>query len=235
MDASEKIAYDHFAHRGFTSIVYEPDGNIPPDLLLDGSIAVEVRRLNQNYFDVAGTQGLEQVAIPLWKKVGALLASMGPSKSGESWFVHFRYGRPVEPWRTLEPKLRAGLSNFINSSNKGRGIVARGQGFELEVFCRTSTPHAAIFVMAGCSDDESGGWLLSEMETNIRYCASEKERKIANVRPKYSTWWLALVDHIGYGLDDFDREMFREQVSIQHGWDKIILINPLDHTRGFDI
>jgi hypothetical protein len=90
-------------------------------------------------------------------------------------------------------------------------------------------------VMAGCSDEESGGWLLSEMETNIRYCVSEKARKIAKVRPKYSTWWLALVDHIGYALDDFDREMFREQVSIQHSWDKIILIDPRDHTRGFEI
>lgn len=235
MDSSEKIAHDYFAHCGFKSIDYEPDGNIPPDLLLDGSIAVEVRRLNQNYFDAAGAQGLEKVGIPLWQKVKALLASMGPPMSGESWFVHFRYGRPVETWKTLEPKLRLGLSGFVASSGKGRAIVARGQGFELEVLCRTSKPHPTMFVIAGCSDNESGGWLLSEMETNIRYCASEKARKIAKVRPRYSTWWLALVDHIGYGLDDFDREMFKEQVSIQHTWDKIILIDPRDHTRGFEI
>lgn len=235
MDASEKISHDYFVHRGFKSIVYEPDGNIPPDLLLDESIAVEVRRPNQNYFDAAGAQGLEQVAIPLWNKVKALLTSMGPPSSGESWFVHFRYGRPVEAWKTLEPKLCAGLSSFMGSSRKGRVIVASGQGFELEVFCRTSNPHASMFVMSGCSDEQSGGWLLSKMETNIRYCASEKARKIARVRPKYSTWWLALVDHIGYGLDDFDREMFREQVSIQHSWDKIILIDPRDHARAFEI
>jgi hypothetical protein len=235
MDESEKTAHDYFSHRGFANIVYEPDGNIPPDLLLDRSIAVEVRRLNQNYFDATGVQGLEQVAIPLWQKLKSLLASMGPATASESWFVHFRYGRPVEPWRTLEPKLRAGLSNFMASSSKGRAIVATGQGFELEILCRTSNPHATMFVMAGCSDKESGGWLLSEMETNIRYCASEKARKIAKVRPKYATWWLALVDHIGYALDDFDREVFREQVSVQHSWDKIILIDPRDHTRGFEI
>ncbi|WP_048441060.1 hypothetical protein [Caenimonas sp. SL110] len=235
MDASEKIAHDYFVHRGFKSIVYEPDGNIPPDLLLDSSTAVEVRRLNQNYFDAAGAQGLEQVAIPLWRKVKALFTSMGPPISGESWFVHFRYGRPVEPWKSLEPKLRAGLTSFMASPTKGRTVVATGQGFELEVFCRTSNPHASMFVMAGCSDEESGGWVLAEMETNIRYCASEKARKIAKVRPNYSTWWLALVDHIGYALDDFDQEMFREQVSIQHSWDKIILIDPRDHTRAFEI
>ena len=89
--------------------------------------------------------------------------------------------------------------------------------------------------MAGCSDDESGGWLLAEMETNIRHCASEKAHKIAKVRSKYPEWWLALVDHIGYGLDEFDREMFRDQVSVAHTWDKIVLIDPRDHTRWFEI
>jgi len=92
-----------------------------------------------------------------------------------------------------------------------------------------------MFVMAGCSDQESGGWLLAEMETNIRYCASEKARKIAKIQSKYPEWWLALVDHIGHGLDEFDREMFRDQVSIEHTWDRIILIDPRDHSRWFEI
>ena len=92
-----------------------------------------------------------------------------------------------------------------------------------------------MFVMAGCTDQESGGWLLAEMETNIRHCASEKARKISKMRPKYPTWWLALVDHIGRGLDDFDTAMFREQFSIEHAWDKIIVIDPGDHTRWFEL
>ena len=75
----------------------------------------------------------------------------------------------------------------------------------------------------------------SEMETNIRHCASEKSRKIEKVRSNYPKWWLALVDHIGYALDDFDREMFREQVSIEHDWEKIILIDPRNHARWFEI
>ena len=76
---------------------------------------------------------------------------------------------------------------------------------------------------------------MSEIETNIRHCASEKSRKIEKVRPKYPQWWLALVDHIGYALNDFDREMFRNQVSIEHNWDKILVIDPRDHTRWFEM
>ncbi|CAL95244.1 conserved hypothetical protein [Azoarcus olearius] len=235
MDASEKLVQDHLLHRGYVDVVYEPDGNVPPDFLVNGNIAIEVRRLNQNHFDGPTSAGLEEVAIPLWKKVKALLESMGPPTNGETWFVHFRFSRPVEGWKTLEGKLRSGLQTFAKATNQNPMIVARGQNFELEVFCRASKVHEAMFIMAGCADQESGGWLLSEMETNIRHCASEKERKISKVRPKYPEWWLALVDHIGYSLDEFERELFRDQVSITHNWDRIVIIDPRDHKRWFEI
>jgi hypothetical protein len=235
MDATEKHVEDHFKGRGYTNIVYEPDGNIPPDFLLDGQVAVEVRRLNQNHFDGGDAKGLKEVAIPLWWRVKRLVESFGPPTSGESWFVYFRFSRPVEAWKSFEPMLRSGLDSFISMPIKSRMVLAMGQGFELEVFCRTSSPHATLFVMGGCSDQQSGGWLLAEMQTNIRHCASEKARKVAKLQPKYPVWWLALVDHIGYGLDDFDREMFRQQVSVEHSWDKIILIDPRDHQRYLEI
>lgn len=235
MDATENLVEKYLKHRGYVDIVYEPDGNIPPDFLVDGHIAIEVRRLNQNHFVGMEAKGLEEVAISLWHKVKGLLASMGSPIKNESWFVHFRFSRPVEPWRSLEPKLRKGLDTFMSSLIQDRKIIAIGQGFEIEVYCRTSTPRSTMFVLSGCTDEESGGWLLGEMETNIRYCANEKARKISKVQSKYPQWWLALVDHIGYGLDDFDREMFRDQVSIVHTWDKIILIDPRDHRRWFEI
>ncbi|MEZ4719401.1 MAG: hypothetical protein R2851_25450 [Caldilineaceae bacterium] len=55
MDDSERKAYeDTFAAQGFENVVYEPDGNIPPDFLVDERIAIEVRRLNQNFVDPEG-------------------------------------------------------------------------------------------------------------------------------------------------------------------------------------
>lgn len=234
MDPTEKTVADHLAHRGYTDVVYEPDGNVPPDFLVDKGIAIEVRRLNQNHFDGLDTKGLEEVAIPLWKKIEKLIASFGVPTQGESWFVFFRFSRPVEAWKSLEPKLRKALQAFVDSPSKQKGTIANERGFELDVF-RASSSHSTMFLMGGCSDNESGGWLLAEMETNIRHCASEKSHKIKGVRAKYDKWWLALVDHIGYALDDFDREMFRDQVSIQHDWDKILIIDPRDPTRWFEI
>lgn len=234
LDATEKLVEQHLAHRGYKDIVYEPDGNVPPDFLLDGTIAIEVRRLNQNHFDGTQTKGLEEVAIPLWKKIENLVKSFGPPVAGESWFVFFRFGRPIEPWKTLEPKLRNALQAFSQRIIREKGTILNEGGFEVDVF-RASKLHSTIFLMGGCSDHESGGWLLSEMETNIRHCSSEKSRKVSGVRGKYPQWWLALVDHIGYGLDDFDREMFRDQVSIEHDWDKIVIIDPRDPSRYFEI
>ena len=39
MDESEKVAKDYFVHLGFRTVVYEPDGKVPPDFLADGRIA----------------------------------------------------------------------------------------------------------------------------------------------------------------------------------------------------
>jgi hypothetical protein len=234
MDPTEKLVADHLTHQGYTDVVYEPDGNVPPDFLVNKRIAIEVRRLNQNHFDGADAKGLEEVAIPLWKKIEKLIASFGSPTAGESWFVFFRFGRPVEAWKSLEPKLRHALQAFVDSPVMHKGTIANEGGFELDVF-RASSLHPTMFLMGGCSDNESGGWLLAEMETNIRHCASEKSHKIRRVRAKYGEWWLALVDHIGYALDDFDREMFRDQVSIEHDWDKILIIDPRDPTRWFEI
>ena len=234
MDATEKHVAAFLNHLGYSNVVYEPDGNIPPDFLVDGEIAIEVRRLNQNYFDGPDAMGLEEAAIPLWQRIKQMLVDLGPPKDNESWFISLRFSRPIESWKTLGPLLRRALAQFAASSTRSKGVVAKHGRFELEVF-KASKPHATMFVLGGCIDEQSGGWLLSEMETNIRHCASEKSRKIEKVRSNYPKWWLALVDHIGYALDDFDREMFREQVSIEHDWEKIILIDPRNHARWFEI
>jgi len=235
MDASEKLVADHLAHRGFTNVIYEPDGNVTPDFSVDGNVAIEVRRLNQNHYDGTNTKGLEETSISLWKNILNLLNDIGTPIADETWFVHFRFSRPVEQWKKLRPSLHQALTDFAASETRQGRVIFENQGFELEVYCRASTIHSTTFILAGCSDQDSGGWLLAEMSKNISHCASEKSRKIAAVRPKYQCWWLALVDHIGYGLDKFDRDQFQSQISIEHDWDKIIIIDPRDHTRWFEI
>ena len=48
MNREELLAKNYLESLNLSSIIYEPDGNIPPDFLVDNHIAVEVTRLNEH-------------------------------------------------------------------------------------------------------------------------------------------------------------------------------------------
>jgi hypothetical protein len=58
---------------------------------------------------------------------------------------------------------------------------------------------------------------------------------VAPVRSKYTEWWLMLVDHIGFGLDEDEKDMVKAAMSTLHGWKKIRIIDPGDPSRFFDL
>ena len=96
--------------------------------------------------------------------------------------------------------------------------------------------HEQEFVLASAQDLDNSGWLLDMMQSNIQLCVDEKAGKISSVRRRYHHWWLVLVDMIGWGLNEGDQEMFRDCVVIdKNGWDRIILIDPRDPNRSFEI
>ena len=57
------------------------------------------------------------------------------------------------------------------------------------------------------------------MAENLRICMAEKSLKVSNVLSRYSEWWLALDDRIGYGdLDEEDQNQLRRVVQLDHPW-----------------
>jgi hypothetical protein len=106
--------------------------------------------------------------------------------------------------------------------------------FRLDLMA-ASRRYDQAFLLGGWSDDDDAGWLLEDMETNLARCIAEKTRKIAPYRARYPLWWLLLVDHVGYGLDPFDQSLFRDQVTVDHDFNRVILVDPLHPARGFDI
>ena len=223
MDAAEAIA-QRLLTSTFTTVVHEPDGNVPPDFLADHRVAVEVRRLNQHFDSGHGKQGLDEVAIPLWQHVAKLATSLGPS-NGESWYISITFQRPVEPRKTLGKKIFAALKSFMSQAVRTNGTVYADDTFELEVF-RAGKVWPTFFVMGGSSDLQSGGFVVAEMIANIEHCLAEKTRKIEGVRSKYPEWWLVLVDQIGWGLDDFSKEQLLSYVKRPPGWDKVVVVSP---------
>lgn len=238
MDSSETLVESYLKNIGFNDVRYEPDGNVPPDFLADGRVAVEVRRLNQNHDDGTGRglRGLEEVAIPLWRRVRDYLTSLGPApSSGQSWYVLYRFSRPLSAWKTLQRELDNVLKPFMAHPDPQPFDTVLNSGLSLKVF-RAPTPKPTFFRPAGHSDEQSGGWLIGEIETNLAHCVTEKTGKIARFRAKYPEWWLVLPDHIGYGLDDFEQELFLDQAKVAAGgFDKIVLLDPRDATRVFEL
>jgi hypothetical protein len=235
VDSSEQLVFEYLSRRGFESVVFEPDGNVPPDFVADGRVAVEVRRLNQHDESEVRPRGLEETAYPLMGHVRQVLKSLGPPLNGESWFVSYTYRRPLAPWKTLERRLRDVLAAFRDGPTRRTCDIVVANGFELDVR-QASKTHSTFFLLGAVSDHDSGGFVLAEMDRNIRICVAEKTRKVEPVRSTYPEWWLALVDHIGYGhLDAVEQAELRRVIALEHGWDKILLVHPLDANQAFEL
>jgi hypothetical protein len=233
MDLTERLANDHLIHRGHATPQFEPLGNVPPDFLLDGRIAVEVRRLNQNEIAAPGPKGLEEVEIPLLMGMQRLLKSYGPPVAG-AWRVGLSFRRPIPPFHVIAQAVKQFLSQ-VQSGTVPTGVRQQiAPNIEMDASPASGT-WDEMFHLAVTSDHDSGGWVLEELERNINICIASKTAKIASYRHRYPEWWLLLVDHIAYGLSEFDLGQFRSSVTITHSWDKVIIVNPHDCTHYFDL
>jgi hypothetical protein len=205
---------------------YEPDGNVPPDFLIDGSIAVEVRRLNQHEDNSSEPRGLETLEFQLRAQVEGLLDKLGPPTLGASWFVSYLFSRPLEPWKTLRPKLKDWLDQF-RASAQDRGTETDFGRFHISLI-KASKEHEKLFVLGGYGDHDASGSLMSKLDRNIRLCLELKTKKIAPYRSRYPEWWLILVDHIAHDLGPEERRLLSERPPIAHDWQRVVVLDSRD-------
>jgi hypothetical protein len=226
MKHEEELAKRYLHSLGLSDVVHEPDGNIPPDFVVDGKIAVEVRRLNQHEAKTHGKPaGLENLRFALEASIREVLRSLGPPKNEKSWFVHYSFSRPLPALPDVKHAVQRALVAFRDGRTDRRELSISDR---LKLHLLPSTKlFPQHFVPGGSSDHDSGGWLVHELQRNIDICIQEKTGKIASVRARYPEWWLVLIDQIGYGE--------RESVKIEHDWDKVVLLNPLNPTSGYEI
>lgn len=228
IDKAEAFVEGLLQHRGFASIIHEPDGKVPPDFLVNHTIAIEVRRLNQYDTSVVRPQGLSQAAIPLEKALAKLFDQFGPSNKGWSCLVSIRFQRPLEPLKTLIPRVRAELMAFEGGAQDKQVNRDFGAGLSLTLSpVRASLPR--LFTLFVFTDWDSGGIIVDELERNVLIAITEKTQKIKKYRARYQEWWLILTDHIGMAaLSADERRDFLTRVSGSHDWQKVILVNPAD-------
>lgn len=237
MDRSEQVIYAHLQHRGVADIRCEPDGNVPPDFVVNQRVAVEARRLNQREDLPDAFRGLEETAIPFGRTMRQVLDAFGPPRAGISWFVSYTFRRPLAARPAMVRALTEALEQFASEPEPTRRRVSVASTVTLR-FSVASKQHATMFVLGGSADHDGGGFVLAELVRDVSICIDEKSRKISPYRARYPEWWLMFADEIAYGsLDAGDIEEFRALMEIRkdHNWDKIVLVNPLDAARAIEL
>ena len=222
MDNAEKIA-ESYLKTLFGKVVFEPDGNITPDFLADDNIAVEVRRLNQNYFNGDETKGLEQEQITLFNSFGKICSTFDTTINEECYWVMPKYKRPICSMKTLKKSLKEALAKFLLLPATPQTIPI-GTNFSIQIL-KAGSKTKQKFRIGGESDQDSGGWIHEIYTKNINHVIQEKAGKISPHKHKYNTWWLILVDQLG-PLDEFDKPAIIQNLKKGTSWDQVVVIHP---------
>ena len=82
----------------------------------------------------------------------------------------------MEPWLTLRPKLELVLNDFRLDPSRKQRTVQVSESVELDLV-RASKDHGCTFILGGYSDGDSGGWVMSEVERNLKICIADKEKR----------------------------------------------------------
>jgi hypothetical protein len=229
MDETEQRAEAYLVAKGFPAPVFEPDGRVPPDFLVDGRIAVEVRRLTQLTRSNARPEALEELTIPLITRIQALAATFGPPDT-EAWLLTLDFKRPLPRWRHLHGPIYAFLQEVQRLGPGGALEAEIHPNLRLEA-SPGSPVRTDMFHLGVTHDKDSGGWMWEELELSLKHAIEEKTSKVAPYQERYPEWWLLLLDHVTYARPlppDF-------ALFCPRPWQRLTLVNPLSPAMSLDV
>lgn len=222
----EQIVIDCLIHQGYTEIEFEPDGNIPPDILVDNKIAIEVRRLNQNEITEEGFNGLEEDEFSVQGIMRKILQESSDETFDKSAFVGYYFNRPIPTKKEIKKYVSEILENHKSIIDEEREYVLN-KNFRMNIF-PSATKLNQQYQYGMSSDNDSGGFVVSLIYENLKLIIPEKDEKTSKYRERYSEWWLAIVDKIGYGLSDLDSKQFHNLPKIENSFDRLLLVSAIN-------
>ena len=229
MNMDESIVDKYLRSLQIGVVEFEPDGNVPPDFLVDERIAVEARRLNQHYEEAGKLRGLEEDTIPLRQKLKNLLFEYS-QPGAPTWFVMFSIRRPFADWPVLKTKIRTCLESILDQRPESIWKIDIDQGFQISVL-RATTVQNENFLLGGYTDMDAGGWVVSEVVRNMSAYVAEKNQKVAPYLKKYGEWWLVFVDYIG---QESEGSEVKKYITRSEPWTKILVLSPMSG-RAYEI
>ncbi|MGZ0020452.1 hypothetical protein [Nitrosomonas sp. wSCUT-2] len=233
MNEDEKVA-EEYLKRHHDNVIFEPDGNIPPDFLIENSIGVEVRRLNQQYYTQNGNaRGLSETARPFRDRVEKVLLSYVVEADGASFWVGLRYKRVNGELDISERMIKKAIDAFQKRKEILPYEYQIGDNVLLEFIARGSEKNHK-YELGIESDLDRGGWVIEKCSDAIKHCIKEKELKIKPYFSKYDYWWLLLVDHMCF-MKSEDRVDIVKNITKPLCFERIIVINYEGSSQVLDL
>jgi len=224
MKPEESIAKQYLLGLGLGQVVFEPDGNIPPDFSIGKTIGVEVRRLNQQYFGDSDSTGLEQLTFSLWDLIEKELSKFDSKYNGNTYFIGIEYFRPyTKTAKETVKSIREELNKFLLSGNAPPADLPINSNLIFSLFLASPIP-GRTFVIEGGLDHDSGGAILPMYIDNINYCIEQKSKKINPYLNKYKDWWLLLVDVMGWGMNIKDSAFVKSNINSLGNFNRMVII-----------
>ena len=235
MNREELLARDYLVSIGRSSIVFEPDGNVTPDFLVDNTVAVEVTRLNE-HIEIDGVlKRLDDDSASITSFISDTLQNFSSDLKNVSFWVNINIKRPFGNRK----RAKQSLIKLLRSFEGNEDVLAQrnyhiSEGLSVSFTVATHAPQKPVFRLGGISQHDQGGFVPEEMSKNFRNCV---ERKASSVKPhklKYKEWWLILVDSVCYGgyseyIDEFkatfDKSCF----------DKVVVLEAIEGKYVFEI
>jgi hypothetical protein len=189
---------------GHSDIQYEPVANRTPDFLVNGNIAIEVRRLNESIEYSGQLEGVEQRMSNFIIGMQKLCATFNPEWCGGSWWVTIIIRRPSGLWRDVRNEVKRVLNEVARSGfplEKYKPIFFTvSENIILEI-SRSEVRFETPFRWCGFQDLDSGGSVEHIYITNLTKCISEKSAKVRPFVDQYAIWNLVLVNALPYSWE----------------------------------
>ena len=220
----------------------------PPDFVVEGCYAVEVRRLNWMTDRDGESKGIEDSEKPLERIVKKVLAHSCQPAEAFTVFVDCSYpfDRALPKTKVVESQVRDAVMTFHKNI---QGDLSAGRspthsairlecGIELRFSpLRLGVPGGYELVDVDVAT-ASRGWVVADATDNIARCIQKKTRKVAE-RDRvndFRAWWLVLVDHIhAVPLREADLNKVRGALPPRDLWSRIIVVSPENPEWFFEL
>jgi hypothetical protein len=226
MNPDEKVARQFLIEQGLGEIIFEPKGQRTPDFSINNEIGVEVTRLNK-YLE---SNPLEKLQFDLIPKIENLFKLYNDVKHSKSFFVGISFNRPLKTSKNLLEKVKYILDNHsMNYEDSAEYVV---NDFLKITIIPSIERFDSIYVCGASHDGDRAGFVLSDISRRRNIIVPKIQEKVEVHLNDFKKWWLVLVDHIGYSLNEIEMEDLWKSFRLIHPFERIYLISPIDAKRG---